>query len=214
MILLALIAGMGWLLAWRLYFVRYNRRRAEKGLQWVRRVFEGHGQILALEWLSPSELRIGLEVSSALLRRVSVRVRLYPRHLPWLWLWQRCRERVETLTFEADLDFPPGFDLQVYHHRWEQVASGSRAPRPFEEGHHSRPFVWMTRTDWQRDLTGMMAALLASRDCHLMSVVFCPVSPHLIATLPLDAAARDAHPAHDFFYLLWELASCGSASKF
>jgi hypothetical protein len=104
--------------------------------------------------------------------------------------------------------------LQVYHQRWEQVPSGSsQALHPFQELHHARPFLLMTHINGRREMTGMMAALLASRDCHLMSVGFRQVPPHLIATLPLDAAARNAHSAPHFFYLLRELASCGSASK-
>ena len=43
--------------------------------------------------------------------------------------------------------------------------------------------VLTTRNDWQREITAMMSALVASRDCDFLTVNFRKASPHFSATV-------------------------------
>jgi hypothetical protein len=212
-VLIDVAAGAVLVLAWYLWFRRQNRRKCLEVLQSIKTTFAGHAQIVAVRWAGASKFSVRLRVLSSLFRHASVLVELYPRELPLNWLWARFRKRRETLTFEADLECPPAFNLQVFHHRW------CGRTRHFPRKHirvaveHCTPFVLTTRNDWQREITTMMAGLVASRDCDFLSVHFRRTSPHFSAAVPLDSFSAEEADA-EMFEVLRELASCASASRF
>ncbi len=208
------VVGVALVLLWYLWFRRQNHRKSIQVLQRIKTAFAGHAQIIGMRWTGSSRFAIRLRVLSALFQHASVLVDLYPRELPLNWLCSRLRKRKETLTFEAELECPPAFNLEVRNHRW----CGRTKHFPQKRGRiavdHCGPYVLTTRNDWQREITTMMTALVASRDCDFLSVSFRRSSPHFSATVPLDSLSPESQCEAEIFDVLRELASCASASRF
>lgn len=199
---------------WYLWFARANRRRAAEVLQWMRNAFAGHAQILNVRWIGASRFHVRMRVASPLFQHSSVVVQLTPREFPFSWLLSLYRKRQETLTFEADLDCAPAFNLQVHNHRW-----CGRTRRKFDRHQQfaieqCNPFVLTTRNDWQREITNMMTALVASRECDFLSVVFRRTSPHFTAIVPLTSLSPQSESEIEIFDVLRELAECAGATSF
>jgi len=208
------LAGVAFILLWYLLFLRYNRRKAIQILQRLRNAFAGQAQIIGVSWQGASRFLVKLRVPTALFHEASVQVTLLPRELPFHWLWARLKKRHETMTFEADLECAPSFNLEVHNHRW--AGRTRRFPRDLHQIalDHCGPFVLTTRNDWQREITAMMSALVASRDCDFLTVSFRRGSPHFSATVPLYSIAPESDCETQIFEVLRELASCAQESKF
>jgi hypothetical protein len=201
-------------LAWYLWFRRRNRRKSIQVLERIKTAFAGHAQILGIHWVGVSRFSVRLRVLSTLFQHASVLVELHPRELPLKWIWARLRKRQETLTFAADLECPPAFNLEVHNHRWcGRTRKFPRGQRRFAL-EHCGPFVLTTRNDWQREITTMMTALVASRDCDFLTVSFRRTSPHFSATVPLNSLSPESQCEAEIFDVLRELAACASASRF
>jgi hypothetical protein len=210
-----MIAGILFAVAWYVWFLHCNRRKAGDVLRWVADAFHGHGRVGGVRWLTNSSFQARLWLTPAVFRRASLVIRLQPREMPLLWLLGRVRQQPETLTFQADLDGPPSFDLEVRNHRWESHARG-QAPltaRKWSVGQVG-PFVATTRNDWQREITAMMGALAAARECHCSMVCFRRSSPHFSVTVPLEAIAPESHTQTEIFDVLREIAMGASAARF
>jgi hypothetical protein len=208
------LAGIAIILLWYVLFLRYNRRKSIQILHRLRNAFAGHAQIIGVDWLNASRFTVKLRVVSSLFQHASVQVQLHPRELPFNWLWSRFKKQQETMTFEADLECPPSFNLEVHNHRW--CGRTRKFPRDLRRLalDHCGPFVLTTRNDWQRDITSMMSALVASRDCDFLTVCFRRTSPNFAATVPLYSIAPESDSESQIFEALRELASCGQASRF
>lgn len=204
------IAGTILVLAWYCWFARYNRMKARQVLTWVDREFQGRGRVTEVQRNSCSRFQIQLRLAASPFRQASISVELHPRQLPIHWLIHRVRKQPETLTFRADLDYPPCFNLEVHNHRWL-----GRSRRRLSRGwgiERAGPFVLTTRTEWQREITGMMGALLASRECECMRVSFSRTSPHFLVTVPLAVIFSSTRP--DIFDVLRELAAGAASARF
>ena len=201
-------------LLWYVFSVRYNRRRAKQILQRLRSAFASQAQIMSVRWQGTARFTVRLRVVSSLFQQATLRVQMHRREIPFLWLWARLRKRQETMTFEADLECPPGFNLEVQNHRW--CGRTRRFPRELRRIALDQcgPFVLTTRNDWQREITAMMSALVASRDCDFLNVTFSRTSPHFSAQAPLYSIAPDSESEAQIFDVLRELASCAQVSKF
>jgi hypothetical protein len=210
-----LLAGAALIALWYFTFRRYNRRRSAQVLRWIQRAFAAHGEVSGVRWLGASRFHVSLRLATNLFHRAAVMVQLLPREMPFHWLLNRLRKKRETLTFEADLDCPPGFDLEVHNHRW-----CGRTRRKFPKNpqnwttERAGPFVLTTRKDWQREVTTMMNALGASRECDCLSVCFRRTSPHFSATVPLESISPAGQEQPDIFDVLRELAAGASTSRF
>lgn len=215
MIIVDVAAGAVFITCWYLWFVRYNRRKAAQIVTWIERAFEGHGNVAGVQWLAASRFQVRLRLFTNLFRQSCITVRLYPREMPISWLIALLRRRKQTLTFEAELDCPPSFNLEVNNHRWCGRTRRS-LPRSAENWFLERtgPFVITTRTDWQREITNMMNALVASRECDCFTVSFRRSSPHFSATVPLNTISPEAHSETNIFDVMRELAAGASASRF
>ena len=200
---------------WYFWFLQVNRRRAVKVLSWIERAFEGRGQIAGVQWEGSSTFQVRARVCPSLFRQTRLRIQLLPRQLPFAWLWARITRRSETFTFEADLDCPPVFNLEVNNHRW-CGRTRRHFPRHSENWvlERTQPFVITTRNDWQREITNMMNALVASRECDCMKVSFSRTSPHFSATVPLDSISPESQSQANIFEVMRELAAGASASRF
>jgi hypothetical protein len=173
--------------AWFFYFARYNRRKGALALRWVETACSSKGQILDAHWLSITLLQARLGFTSHWFDNARVTIRLQPRPIPFKWFVSLWHRQKETLTFEADL--------------------GSRDWSVARPG----PVVLTTRTHWTQELSPVVNTLITSRGHSLMSVRFRSESPHLAATVPLEALA-DEQGAAGFLSVLRELAAGASAS--
>jgi len=196
---------------WYLYFARYNRRR---GVMALGRACAGQGRIVEARWFGACRLQARLNFAAQWFEDVRVTVRLLPRPLPLQWLsslWRKNNK--ETLTFEADLDYAPRFNLEVFRHRWLtsrriRVAAGSNDWAVCRPG----PVVLTTRTDWTQELTPVVNSLINSRGYDLLSVRFGAESPHLVATVALEALS-DEQAAAGFLCVMRELAAGASTHR-
>jgi len=200
-------------LLWYFYFVRYNRRKGALVLRWVEAACSSKGRLLQAHWSGASLVQAHLDFAAHWFENAQVVVRLRPRPIPLKWLFSLWRKQKETLTFEADLDYAPGFHLEVFRHRWlthrhTRVVRGSRnwaVSRPW-------PVVLTTRTHWSHELTPVVNTLMTSRGHNLVSVRFRPESPHLAATVPLEALP-DEQATAAFLSVLRDLAAGASTSR-
>jgi hypothetical protein len=200
---------------WYAWFVRYNRKRAGTVLQWVQAACLGKGRIVDQRWqASSSKLKATLNLSSRWFEEAHLTIRLLPRPLPVQWALCRWRHQQETLTFEADMGFPPGFHLDVIHHRWsghsgaKTSSTGSRTWTISRPG----PVILTTKEDWPAELTPVVHALASWREKDFVGVRFNPKSPHFSATVALENLS-DQKAAAALLGLFRELAASSSAKQ-
>ena len=212
--LILIEAGLAAFLAllWYSWFVRYNRRRAAGVLQWVQAACLGKGRLTDFEWQSSSSrLKANLHLSSRWFDDARLTIRLLPRPLPIKWAVSRWHRQQETLTFEADMGFPPGFHLDIVRHRWSGQTGDKKTSRRWMISHPG-PVVLTTKEDWPLELTPVVNALAAWRDKDFVSVRFKQTSPHFTATVPLENLS-DQKSAASLLGLFRELAASSSAKQ-
>jgi len=198
---------------WYAWFTRYNRRRGASVLEWVQAACLGHGRIVHPHWQGSSSLLMAtLNLSSRWFEEARLTIRLLPRPLPVQWFLSRYRRQEETLTFEANMGFPPGFHLNVIRHRWSgrtgNKSSGTRAWKI----HRATPVVLTTKEDWPAELSPVVNALTSWRDKDFVSVHFNPTSPHFVATVALENLSNQ-QAAAALLGLFRELAASSSAKQ-
>jgi len=198
---------------WYAWFVHYNRKRAANVLQWVEAACMGKGRIADVRWQrSSSRLKAKLDLSSRWFEDARLTIRLLPRPLPVQWALSRWQQHQETLTFEADMGFPPGFHLDVIRHRWSghsgAKTEGTRSWTVTRPG----PVVLTTKDDWPVELTPVVNALAAWRDKDFVGVRFNSKSPHFSATVALENLS-DQKAATALLGLFRELAASSSAKQ-
>jgi len=198
---------------WYLYFARYNRRRGALALRHVELACSGRGGIIESRWHGVCSLQARLDFVSHWFENARVVIRLRPRPVPLEWAFSLMRKQRETLTFEADLGYAPGFQLEVFRHRWVSKPHTriSKAAAQWDVSHPG-PVVLTTRSHWSHELTPVVNTLITSRGHSLVSVRFRAQSPHLAATIPLEAIC-DEQAAAEFLSMLRELASGASAHR-
>jgi hypothetical protein len=201
---------------WYFCFVQYNHRRGEKALSWVEAACSGRGRVMDSRWFGYSRLQahIGLITHSAHeFENAKVTIRLRPRPMPVNWMLSIWRKQKETLTFEADLDYAPGFRLEVFRHRWQTHKLGSPT-QSMQDWTISRPgpIVLTTRSEWNQELTPVVNTLMTSRGHNLVSVRFRPESPQLAASVDLESLS-DEQTAAAFLGVLRDLAVGASTPR-
>jgi len=198
---------------WYFCFARYNRRRGALALRRVELACSGRGGIIESRWQGVCVLQARLDFVSHWFENARVVIRLRPRPIPLEWLFSLLRKHRETLTFETDLGYAPGFHLEVFRHRWvsKPHTKISKAAAQWELSHPG-PVVLTTRSHWSHELTPVVNTLITSRGHSLVSVRFRSQSPHLAATIPLEAIS-DEQDAADFLSMLRELAAGASTHQ-
>lgn len=209
------VVGLLAIAAWYGGCVRWNRRRAGKLLRNIESAFMGYGSVNGHQWVSASEFHVDLRLSNCAFRHPNIIVKMLPREMPLNWLISRVRKQHETLTFEANLLCPPGFNLEVHNQRW-WARTRRRMPKKdsIVRLKHIGPFILTSRRDWEREITSMVHALSASRDCDLLSVSFRRSEPHFSATILLNSMEEQNCSPVRMFDALRELASGASAARF
>jgi hypothetical protein len=183
-------------------------------LQWVQAACLGKGRIVDLRWqASSSRLKATLHLSSRWFEDARLTIRLLPRPLPVQWALSRWQRQEETLTFEADMGFPPGFHLDIIRHRWSgnSGAKSSTRTRPWII-HRPGPVILTTKEDWPVELSPVVNALAAWRDKDFVGVRFNSTSPHFTATVALENLS-DKKSAAALLGLFRELAASSSAKQ-
>jgi hypothetical protein len=213
--ILEVLAGLIVVTGWYVCFVRYNRRKAAEVLLWIKTTFSGHAQILGVQWMSSSRFHVKMRLVPNVFQHCHIVVQLMPREFALNWILSRFKRQQEVATFEADLDVPPGFNLEVHNQRWfGRIRRGAKIDPDRSSIENIGPFVLTTRRDWQREITSMMNALVASRHSDFLSVSFRRTSPHFTATVPLSCLAPQNATGNNVFRVLRELADCAGASRF
>lgn len=198
---------------WYVVFSRYNRRRAARALHLVEAGCRGKARVLEARWISSSRLQARLTFAPGWFENCRLTFHLLPRAVPFQWLFSFFRKNVETVTFEADLDYRPGFHLEIVQHRWltqkySTVSAASKNWTITKPG----PVVLTTRTQWTQELTPVVNTLMTSRGHSLLTVRFRPSSPHFAATVSLDALV-DQESAASFLNVVHALAAGASTSR-
>ena len=215
MTILDLVLAVAVVSAWYFWFIHVNRNRAVRIVQWICNACADHGRVAQVFWISASRFLVHIHFRSHCFHEARVCVRLFPREMPLSWLISRWCRQQETLTFEADLDYPPAFNLEVNNYRWQRKLPRRSAPDPDRLMLvRSGPIVLTTRGDWQQDLTNMMNGFLASRDCDFETVSFRRHSPHFSATVPLRSLDVHDQCSTRLFEALEELATDASTAMF
>jgi hypothetical protein len=199
---------------WYLGFLRYNRKKAQQLLHWICTASGREGMVACVRWVSASCFHLRLQFPAEDFHEAHIRVQMLPREMPINWLISRWRGRQEALTFEADLAYPPAFNLEVHNYRWRKRGISRIGQSDGVVLVRTGPVVLTTRGDWQQDLSNMMNGLLASRDCNFERVEFRRRSPHFSATLPLNSLDLNGDGAAQLFEALRELATGASAAMF
>lgn len=214
-ILIDVVVALALCFLWYAWFVRYNRRRAANVLHWVQAACLGKGRVADLRWqANSSKLKATLHLSSRWFEDARLTLRLMPRPLPVQWALSRYRQQQETLTFEADMGFPPGFDLDVIRHRWSghsgaKSSTGTRAWTITRPG----PVILTTKEDWPVELSPVVNALASWRDKDFVGVRFNSTSPHFTATVALENLS-DQKTTAALLGLFRELAASSSAKQY
>ena len=212
LLLIDVVASCSLLGLWYLIFARYNRRKGAAALRWVQIACRGRGKIIHSGWSSNARLRARVQFPARSFENAHLTVTLLPRALPVQWLLSFWRKEKETLTFEADLDCPPGFRLDVLNHRWCGRSSRAQSDTSDWELHRPGPVVLTTGAEWTQELTPVVNALMASRDHNFVRVHFRPDSPNFSATVDLDSL-NNPDAASGFLSILRDLASGASAKQ-
>jgi len=198
---------------WYFIFARINRRKGAKVLRWVEVACSDRAQIIEARWLGTSRLQAHLRFAAHWFENARVTIRLLPRPLPIQWLLSRYHKQRETVTFEANLDYVPSIHLEVRRHRWLTHRTG-KLSQPARNWHVSRPgpIVLTTSTSWRKELPPIVHTLMSTRGHNLLNVRFGPDSPHLAATIDLEALS-DEQAAATFLGVVTDLAAGASTSR-
>jgi hypothetical protein len=169
--------------------------------------------VVGISWISGSRFRVPLRLTCGVFHRAWVVVELRAQQNPVQWILDLLRERREVVTFQADLDYPPTFSLQMRNFRWF-ARSGRKDSinRPGWQFEHLQTVMIGTKPAHQKEIASTMTSLSTGDNGDFLEVSFQRGSPHFSATLPLEALSPEA-PARTYVLdAMRELA--GSASVF
>jgi hypothetical protein len=210
LVLIDALAAAGLLAIWYYCFVRYNRRKGSGALHSVEAACLGKARVVEARWLDACQLQARLKFSTHLLDNSTVTIRLFHRPMPIQWLISLWRKQKETVTFETDLDYVPGFQLEVFRHRWVTHKNAGRNSKDWTITRPG-PIVLTTKTQWTQELNPVVNTLITSRGQDLLVVRFRTESPHLVAIVGLDALS-DEQGAATFLGVMRDLAAGASTS--
>jgi len=200
---------------WYCLSLRHNRRKAVRVLRWIEAALGGQGHVTGMRWIDPSRFKVPLRLTSGIFHRAWVLVEFTPCEMPVKWILSKLKNRQDLITFQADLDWPPSFTLDVNNFRW--FARSSRKT-PLEGRHWTfeqpGPFVISTRMDWQKEITTAMTSLAGSSNREFLNISFRRRSPHFSATMLLDSIAPTSPTRSYMFESVRELAASSSASLY
>ena len=210
LISVGLLAGLVGL--WYFLLTGYNHRRGILALRRLEAACSHRARVVEAHWIGASRLQAHLRFAAHWFENAQVTIRLLPRPLPVQWFLSRWNKERETVTFEADLDHAPGLQMEVFRHHW--LSDGSRRMNRGSRNWtvvRSRPVVLTTSNHWRQELPPIVTTLMTSRGHSLLKVRLRPESPHMAATVDLDALWGEE--ASGLLSVLRELAAGASKSR-
>ena len=211
-LVIILVAVVVFSVTWYSLSLRRKRHKAKEILRWIQSSLAGRGHVIGISWISPSRFRVPLRLTCGVFHRAWVLVELRPQHTPMQWLYDKIGSRREVLTFQADLDCPPTFSLQMQNFRWFARSSRKKDAinQPGWQFEHLQPVMISTRADRHQEIASVMTSLSKGSNGEFLDVSFQRQSPHFSATLPLEALAPGAPTRTCMLDAMRELA--GSAA--
>ena len=214
--LLALITvslGILALIIWYWSFLHLNRRRARGVLRWLEGAIVAHGHIGEIEWISSSRFRARLELPGCGFRQPSLETRLAPREAPARWAAWRWRRRRETLTFEANLPYPPQCSVEIGRTRWTGLTRrGVQNTGTWPT--HTLPALFIsTQPEWDPEIAGRMSCVVSNQELEFLAVSFRPRTPHFSVTFSLEETLKRPCGELAIFDNLRELAAGSPTSR-
>jgi hypothetical protein len=198
------------LLLWYVCFSQYNRHKAENALRAVESACQGLGKVAEVNWAGSHRMEAQMRFTNHWAGDARVSIHLRARQNPLHWGLAVLRNQKETLTFEASLDYAPGFQLEVYRHQWLTDKAEVHRDREWVVSRPG-PIVLTTRKQWGNELAPVVNTLMSSPGHSLMSVHFRTQAPHLTATVPIETVeGEDASTA--FLNVLRDLAASASSA--
>jgi hypothetical protein len=191
------------LLAWYVLFARRNHQRAIEIVDRLRLAWRC--RILGMRWNGTSRLRAGIHIPAGSFRSAFVTLHLRPRPLV-LSRFFRGKRIKESITIEADLEQPPTFQLEVHNHRWSGQSNRDGRKNREWSTHRPGPILLTSCDDWEAENQPVMHAMMVARESEFSDVMLRPRSPHLTATLRLEAVP-DYQSAVNVFGSLREIAA-------
>ncbi len=198
---------------WYGFSLRNNRKKAVRIMRWIEAALAGQGCIVGVRWLASSRFKVPLRLTCGTFQRAWIVVELAPRESPITWLSSQMKKRQDLLVFEADLDLPPAFSLDVHNLHWlarsTRKKSGNGIRWTFEQ---ATPLVISTRIEWQKEITSTMSSLTTGNYREFLNIRYQRKSPNFSVTLPMDAFAPGSRTRTYIFENMRELAANASAS--
>jgi hypothetical protein len=190
---ITLVAVAALCVTWYAVALRQKREKSKEILRWIQASLAGRGHVVGISWTAASCFRVPLRLTCGVFNRAWVLVEMRSQQTPVHWLFNKLNGRPEVLTFQADLDCPPTFSLQMQNYRWF-VRSSPKAEidRPGWQFERLPSVMISTKPDSQKEIASTMASLSKGDNAEFLEVSFQRCSPHFSATLPLEALAPDA----------------------
>jgi hypothetical protein len=198
---------------WYTVSLRRKRKKAKEILRWIQASLAGRGHVVGISWVTASRFRVPLRLTCGVFNRAWVLVEIRSQQTPIQWLFNKISGRREVLTFQADLDCPPTFSLQMQNFRWFARSSPkAEIDRPGWQFERLPSVMISTKPQSQKEIASTMTSLSKGDNAEFLEVSFQRRSPHFSATLPLESLAPGA-PARTYMLdAVREMA--GSASVF
>jgi len=195
---ISLIAAAALCVTWYCVSVRRKRRKAREVLRWIQSSLAGRGHVVGISWISPSRFRVPLRLTCGVFQRAWVLVELNAQLTPIQWLFSKIKGAREVLRFQADLDCPPTFSLQMQNFRWfARSSKKSSIERPGWQFERLPTVMISTKPELQREIACTMTSLSKGESGDFLEVNFQRRSPHFSATLPLESLAPGS-PARSY----------------
>jgi hypothetical protein len=195
---ITLLAIAALCVTWYTVALRQKRERSKEILRWIQASLAGRGHVVGISWMTASRFRVPLRLTCGIFDRAWVLVEIRSFQTPVQWFFDKIRGRREVLTFQADLDCPPTFSLQMQNFRWFARSSPkAEIDRPGWQFERLPSVMISTKLQSQKEIANAMTSLSKGDNGEFMEVCFQRRSPHFSATLPLDALAPGA-PARTY----------------
>lgn len=208
----SIVAVVAMFITWYAVSVRRKRERAKEILRWIQASLAGRGHVVGISWTAASRFRVPLRLTCGVFRRAWVLVEMRTQQTPVHWLIHQIKGPREVITFEADLDYPPTFSLQMQNFRWFARSSSKAEIEQAGWQFERLPSVMIaTKPESQKEIAGTMTSLSRGANGEFLEVSFQRKSPHFSATLPLDSLAPGA-PART--YLLDAMREMAGSAAF
>ena len=193
-----LVAVIALFVTWYVVSLRRKREKAREILRWIQASLAGRGHVVGISWTAASRFRVPLRLTCGVFRRAWVLVEMRTQVTPAHWLLQKISNPQEVITFQADLDSPPTFSLQMQNFRWYARSSPKTEMEHTGWQFERLPSVMITtKPESQKEIAGTMTALSRGDNGEFLEVSFQRSSPHFSATLPLESLAPGA-PARTY----------------